>query len=73
MGNLARHEGAATTRALVVEENAVARIHVVGITIVFRDRESNSPVVREGVRCVSNGLVVRRRALGEQVPLPVLE
>lgn len=38
-GDLARHEGAPTARALVVEKDAVACEHVVGFTIIFGDPE----------------------------------
>ena len=36
-GNLARHKGASTTGALVVEEDAIARVHVVCLAIILGD------------------------------------
>jgi hypothetical protein len=62
-GNLARHEGVATTRALVVEENAVASVHVVGLTVVICDPECikfrdtvEAARVKRGVLVLRDGL-----------------
>jgi hypothetical protein len=37
--DFARHECAPTARALVVEEDTVARIHIVGLAIILRNPE----------------------------------
>jgi hypothetical protein len=68
-GNLARHEGASTTRALVVEENAIASVHVVGLTVVFRDPKCIKLRDTVGAARVKRGFLVLRDGLNQAVKL----
>jgi len=68
-GNLARHEGASTTRALVVEENAIASVHVVGLTVVFRDPECIKLRDTVGAARIKRSVFVLRDGLNQSVKL----
>ena len=67
--DLARHKGAATTRALVVEKDTVARIHAVRLPVVLADPERVQlcNAIR-GAR-VERRVLVLRDALHEPVQL----
>lgn len=68
-GNLARHEGASTTRALVVEEDAIASVHVVGLTVVFRDPECIKLGDTVGAARVKRSVFVLGDGLNQSVKL----
>jgi hypothetical protein len=68
-GNLARHEGASTTRALVVEEDAIASVHVVGLTVVLRDPECIKLRDTVGAARVKRSVLVLRDGLNQSVKL----
>jgi hypothetical protein len=68
-GNLARHEGTSTTRALVVEENAITSVHVVGLTVVFRDPECIKLRHTVGATRVKRSVFVLRDGLNQSVKL----
>ena len=58
-GDLARDERFATTRTLVVEEDAVGKVHAVGLTVVHKDPEGvllGDCVGRTGVKGGGLGL-----------------
>jgi len=67
--NLARHKGAPAARALVVEENAIARKHVVGLTIILRDPECIQLCDAVRTARVERGILVLRDGLYETVQL----
>lgn len=68
-GNLARHEGAPTTGALMVEENAVACENVVGFTIIFGDPECIQFCNAIRAARVKWGIFVLRDSLYESIKL----
>ncbi len=68
-GNLARHERTSTTGALVVEENAIASVHVVSLTIVFRDPECIELRDTVGAARVEWSVFVLRNGLNQPVKL----
>ena len=68
-GNFSRHEGPSTTGALVVEENAIASVHVVGLAIVFGDPESIKLCDTVRAARVERGILVLRDGLNQSVKL----
>lgn len=68
-GNFARHKGASTTGALVVEENTIACEHVVCLTIVFGDPECIKLRDAVGAARVERSILVLWHGLDQPVKL----
>lgn len=68
-GNFARHKGAPTAGALMVEEDTVACEHVVGFAIIFGDPERIQFCDAIGAARVEWGIFVLRDGLYEPIKL----
>ena len=67
--DFSRYEGPPTTGALVVEENAIASEHVVGLAVVFGDPESIELCDTVGASRIERGILVLRYRLNQPVEL----
>jgi hypothetical protein len=67
--DFARHERAPTARALVVEKDAVASIHIVGLAIILRNPEGVQFSDAVGAAGVERRVLVLRDRLDETVKL----
>ena len=68
-GNLARHEGAPTTGALVVEEDAIACVHVVRLAIILGDPKCIQLCDAVRAARIEGSVLVLRDGLYEPVKL----
>lgn len=68
-GNLARHEGAATTGTLVVEEDAIACVHVVRLAIILCDPKCIQLCDAVRAARIEGRVLVLRDSLHEPVKL----
>ena len=68
-GDFTRHERAPTARALVVKEDAVASIYIVGLAIILRNPEGVQFCDAVGAAWVERGVLVLRDSLDETVKL----
>ena len=67
--DFARHKRAPTARALVIEEDTVARVHVVGLTVVLRNPEGIQFCNAVGAAGVEWRVLVLRDGLDKTIKL----